>query len=62
MYSLETIFLLLFVFSVLTVIRTLFIIFRTLLQQNPDKMVWSDRALVFFGITLSYIITYVIQH
>jgi hypothetical protein len=61
MYSLETIFLLIFVFSVLTVTRTLFIIIRALLQETPDKFVWSNGGLVFLGISLSYIITYIIQ-
>jgi len=61
MYSLETIFILIFVFSVLTVARTLFIIIRALLQETPDKIVWSNRGLVFLGVMLSYIITYIIQ-
>ena len=61
MYSLETIFLLIFVFSVLTVTRTLVIIIRTLLQETPDKIVWSNGGLVFLGLSLSYIITYIIQ-
>lgn len=61
MYNIETIFLFVFIFSVLTVLRTVFMFLSTLLQNQPEKIVLSSRVLIYIGLSMSYIITYLIQ-
>jgi hypothetical protein len=61
MLNLDTLFLFCFIFSVLNVIRACFRLIGTLLQNNPEKLVMSSRELLTLGITISYILTYIIQ-
>lgn len=61
MYNFESITLFVFIFSVLTVLRTVFRFIGTLLQSQPERFVLSDRVLIFLGLSISYIITYLIK-
>jgi hypothetical protein len=61
MYKLESIFLFLFIFSVLTVLRTVIRFIGTLLQSQPDRIVLSNRVLIYLALSVSYIITYLIK-
>jgi len=61
MNSIETIYLFVFVFSVLTVLRTVFGFISTLLQSNPERVILSNRVLIYLGLSMSYIITYIIK-
>ena len=61
MNNLNTIFLFLFIFSVLTVVRTVFRFVRTLSQNPPKPLEFGDRELIFLGITVSYCLTYIIS-
>ena len=61
MYKMESIFLFVFIFSVLTVLRTVFKYLSALLQSQPEKVVLSNGDLINLGLTMSYIITYLIK-
>lgn len=61
MYKMESIFLFVFIFSVLTVLRTVFKYLSALLQSQPEKVVLSNGVLINLGLTMSYIITYLIK-
>jgi hypothetical protein len=61
MYKLESIFLFLFIFSVLTVLRTVIRFIGTLLQSQPERIVLSNRVLIYLALSVSYIITYLIK-
>ena len=61
MTSLDTIYLFVFVFSVIAVFRLAFRFLISLLQEQPNKMVLSGRETIFLGLFMSYIITYLIQ-
>jgi hypothetical protein len=61
MYNIESIFLYLFIFSVLTVLRTVFRFIGTLLQNQPERIVLSNRVLIYLGLSMSYIITFLIK-
>jgi hypothetical protein len=61
MYKMESIFLFVFIFSVLTVLRTVFKYLSALLQSQPEKVVLSNGYLIYLGLTMSYIITYLIK-
>lgn len=62
MTSIDTIYLFIFVFSIIAVIRTVFRFVISLLQENPTKMVLSGRETLFLGLFITYIITYLIQN
>lgn len=61
MFSIDTLFLFLFIFSVLTVLRTVFRFVSALLQNPPTRLVLEGRELIYFGITISYVLTYIIK-
>lgn len=60
MHNIESIFFFLLVFSILVVLKNLTKFVSTLLQNEPKPLVLSDRELINLGLTLSYIITYII--
>jgi hypothetical protein len=61
MNNITTIFLFLFIFSVLTVLRTVIKFLRALSQNPPQPLVLSDRELILLGIAVSYCLTYLIK-
>jgi hypothetical protein len=62
MTNLDSIFLFIFIFSVLTVSRTVFRFISTLSQKLPTKLVLSGRELIFLGLAVAYCLTYLIQY
>jgi hypothetical protein len=61
MSNLDTLYLFVFIFSMLTVLRTVFRFIVSLLQEVPQKMVLSNRELIFLAISISYCLTYIIK-
>jgi len=61
MINISTIFLFLFIFSILGIFRLIFKFFFLLLQNPPQKLILGNKDLIFYGIMLSYIITYLIK-
>jgi hypothetical protein len=61
MSKFESIFLFVFIFSVLTVLRTVIRFMGTLLQSQPERFVLSNRVLIYLALSVSYIITYLIK-
>jgi hypothetical protein len=62
MNNIDTIFLFLFIFSILTIARLVVKFVGALLLTPPQKMGLSSGSLIFHGLTLSYIITYIITN
>jgi len=62
MLNIETIFLFIFVLSILNVAKHLFKFLTSLLQQNPQPMRISSGEVFLLMISISYIITFVIQN
>jgi hypothetical protein len=62
MTNLDSIFLFILIFSVLTVLRTVFRFISTLSQKIPTKLVLSGRELIFLGLAVTYCLTYLIQY
>ena len=60
--NIDTIYLFIFIFSVLSVFRIVLKFIFSLLQASPERLVMSNREILFQGITLSYVITYTIQN
>jgi hypothetical protein len=61
MFNLDSLFLFTFIFSIMAVLRTVFRFVRALLQDPPTPLVLSSRELIFLGMSISYILTYLIQ-
>lgn len=62
MNELSTLYLFLLIFSVLTVFKTVIRIVSSLFDKTPKLIVWSKWELIFFGLTLSYCLTYIIKN
>jgi len=62
MNDINTIFLFVFIFSVITVLRTVFRFIVSLLQSTPQKLTLSNRELLFLGLTITYCLTYIIKN
>jgi hypothetical protein len=62
MTNIETIYLFMFIFSILSVFRVVVKFIFSLLQTLPERLVMSNREILFQGISLSYVITYTIQN
>jgi hypothetical protein len=61
MTNLETLFLFIFVFSILNVFKISFIFIKSLLQNPPKPMTISSRELIFFHLAISYVITFILS-
>lgn len=51
----------LFIFSILIMIRSTFVVISALYQNPPQKVEFSDKALIILGISISYFFTYLIK-
>jgi hypothetical protein len=61
MNNIENIFLFIFIFTILTTLRGLFRVLGSLLQNEPKPIVFSNRELIFLGLSISYITTYILK-
>jgi hypothetical protein len=59
MLNIDTIFFFLFVFSILVSLRLVLKYVGALLQREPSQVILSSRELIYFGLSISYIITYI---
>jgi hypothetical protein len=62
MTNIDTLYLFMFIFSTLSVFRVVVKFIFSLLQTLPERLVMSNREILFQGISLSYVITYTIQN
>jgi len=61
MLNIESIFLFLFIFSILNIINFTFNLIRAFSQENPQPLKIGKMSLIFLGISVSYILTYILQ-
>lgn len=61
MLAVENIFLFLFIFSVLAVIKTTLTLLIGVFSNPPQKVVFTNTENIFLGVFLSYIITYILN-
>jgi hypothetical protein len=61
MTNIYTIYLFVFIFSILSMSRIFFKFIISLLQTDPKPMVFSGREIFFYGLIITYIITFLIQ-
>jgi len=61
MLDVNNIFLFLFIFSLLGVFRVILMTLVSLFRTPPTKVGFSIRETIFFGIFLSYVLTYIFK-
>jgi hypothetical protein len=61
MHKFESIYLFIFVFTIFVVLRHIAKFVSALLSTEPKPLVYNNRELIFLGISLSYLITYILQ-
>jgi len=61
MHNIETIYLFIFVFAILVVFKNTTKFISALLSSEPKLLVYNNRELIFLGLSLSYLITYILQ-
>lgn len=61
MHNIESIYLFIFVFTILVLIKNITKFIGALLSKNPKPLVYNNRELIFLGLSLSYFITYILQ-
>jgi len=62
MSDINTIYLFVFIFSTLTVVKTVGRIISSLFSNPPKQIVWGKRELFFLGLAISYCLTYIIKN
>ena len=62
MTNIDTLFLFILIFSTLTLLKTIVKVISAVSQKNPQPVFKSDTSLLFNGLALTYIITYLIQN
>lgn len=60
MHNIETIYLFVFVFTILVSLRSVTKFIGALLQKDPKPLVYGNRELITLGLSISYLITYLI--
>jgi len=61
MHNIDTIYLFIFVFTILVTLMNVLKFLRALLQKEPKPLVLSNRELLLLGTSISYLITYLLQ-
>jgi hypothetical protein len=61
MINIDAIYLFMFIFSILVSLKNVTKFISALLQKEPKPLFYSNRELIFLGISISYIITYLLQ-
>jgi len=61
MHNIDTIYFFIFVFTILVSLKNVTKFIGALLQKEPKPLVYSSRELIFLGLAVSYIITYLFK-
>jgi len=61
MHNIDTIYLFIFVFTILVVLKHTAKFISALLSREPKPLVYGNGELIFLGLSLSYLITYILQ-
>jgi hypothetical protein len=61
MHNIDTIYVFIFVFTILVTLLNVLKFLRALLQKEPKPLVLSNRELILLGVSISYLVTYLSQ-
>ncbi len=59
MHNIESIYFFILVFTILVSLKNVLKFMSALLQREPKPLDYSNRELIFLGLSVSYIITYI---
>lgn len=59
MHNIESIYFFILVFTILVSLKNVLKFMGALLQREPKPLDYSNRELIFLGLSVSYIITYI---
>jgi hypothetical protein len=62
MTDIDTFYLFVFIFSTLTVVKTVGRIISSLFANPPKPIVWGKWELIFLGLAISYCLTFIIKN
>jgi hypothetical protein len=62
MTDINTIYLFVFIFSTLTVVKTVGKIISSLFSDQPKPIVWGKWELILIGLAITYCLTYIIKY
>jgi len=62
MTDINTIYLFVFIFSTLTVVKTVGKIISSLFSDQPKPIVWGKWELISIGLAITYCLTYIIKY
>jgi|694.fasta_scaffold28975_13 hypothetical protein len=62
MSDINTLYLFVFIFSILVILRSVIKLISSLFKEVPEKYSLYYGELIFLGLSISYITTYIIQH
>jgi hypothetical protein len=62
MTDINTFYLFVFIFSTLTVVKTVGRIISSLFANPPKPIVWDKWELIFLGLAISYCLTFIIKN
>lgn len=61
MINYDAIYLFVFIFTSLSILRTVVNFIRALLSNPPERFGITSKELIFFGLSLSYFLTYLLH-
>lgn len=59
MHNIESVYFFILVFTILVSLKNVLKFMSALLQREPKPLDYSNRELIFLGLSISYIITYI---
>lgn len=59
MHNVDTIYFFIYVFTLLVLVKNASKVVGALLQKEPKPLFYSNRELIYLGLSISYIITYI---
>ena len=59
MHNIESVYFFILVFTILVSLKNVLKFMGALLQREPKPLDYSNRELIFLGLSISYIITYI---
>jgi|694.fasta_scaffold00190_52 hypothetical protein len=62
MTNIDTLYLFVFIFSIISITRIFLKFIISLLQTDPKPILFSNREIFLYGLFLTYIITFLIQN
>jgi hypothetical protein len=62
MIDINTILLFVFIFSALTVLKTVARLIGSLISNPPKRFMWYTGELIYLGLAVSYCLTYIIKN